>query len=150
MLLLCSFKLKCWTCLNVEKPTWASYNALILLCFKILHLNMFVKKKKPIVQCTDVVMQFKNTTYEHVLNVEKAYLGVLRCKNTTYGLLYCCCITHIASHISPAPHLGCVSWTVPHYKPHYSPALYCFLSVPIEGHMNDLKYRQMYRCISIN
>ncbi len=49
-----------------------------------------MQKKKPIVQCTDVVMQFKNTTYEHILNVEKAYLGVVSGAN----------IKHMGSYIA--------------------------------------------------
>ncbi len=84
-----------WTCLNLEEANLCILQGTdaVVMQLQIKTLNLFkcrkaylsilqctdfvmlqnttfeyvCKKKNHIVQCTDVVMQFKNTTYEHVL-----------------------------------------------------------------------------------
>ncbi len=111
-----------WTCLNVEEAHLCILQCTdavvmqfqILLCFKIQQLNMFVK----CICIFYMLMLLCSLKIQHMNMFEcrKSLLGVLRCRNTTYGLLYCCCVTHIASHTSPAHHLECFSWTGPHDK----------------------------------
>ncbi len=55
-----------FTYLNVEKAYLGILQCTDFVMLQNTTIEYVCKRIKPIVQCTDVVMQFKKTTYEHV------------------------------------------------------------------------------------